>query len=89
MPFFDAEWRIIATQFRNRMEEIARAVYSDRRRIEGWEHVVTGHKQGPSAPPKSGWEPFEIGSSWGGLDVTVWFRAEVTIPEEMEGRKVV
>lgn len=89
MPFFDAEWRIIAAQFRNRMEEIAGAVYSNRRRIEGWEYVVTGHKQGPSAPPKSGWEPFEIGSSWGGLDVTVWFKAEAVIPEEMDGKKVV
>ena len=89
MPFFDAERNIIAGQIRNRMNEIAGTVYSDRRAIPGWEYVVTGHKQGPAAPPKSGWEPFQIGSSWGGLDVTTWFRTTVTVPEEMDGKKVV
>lgn len=89
MPHFDAERQVQGRQIYNRLEEIKNTIYAQRTNIDGWKAVVTGHKQGPSAPPKSGWEQFELGSRWGGKDVTMWFRAKVTIPESMHGDKVV
>lgn len=88
MPHFDAERHIQGRQINNRLDEIKGTIYAQRTNISGWEAVVTGHKQGPCAPPKSGWEHFDIGSVWGGRDVTMWFRAKVTIPESMDGKRV-
>jgi len=89
MPHFDAERNVQERQISNYLDEIRGTIYAQRCNISNWEAVITGHKQGPSTPPKSGWEPFDIGSSWGGKDVTVWFRAKVTIPESMDGKRVV
>ena len=76
-------------QISNRLGQIQGAIYRNRKPIEGWETVITGHKQSVSPIPAEGWQPFTIGSPWGGKDVTQWFRAKVTIPEEYAGRKVV
>jgi alpha-mannosidase len=44
----------------------------------------------PAAPDfdDSGWQPFEIGSHWGGYDIYAWFRARVTIPAHLRGHKL-
>jgi len=89
MPHFDAEWRIQGIQINNRLNEIRRSIYGNRSSIGGWEAVVTGHKQGPGDPPETGWGPFEIGSVWGGRDITMWFRATASVPEDMAGKRVV
>ena len=79
MPYFDAERQVEGRQIKLRLDEIRGGIYSKRKQTAGWESVVTGNKQGPNAPPESGWEPFQIGSVWGGKDVTMWFRAAVSI----------
>ena len=89
MPHFDEEWRIVGRQINDRLNEIRGSIYGHRAPIAGWEAVVTGHKQGPSAPPEDGWEPFEMGSVWGGKDVTMWFKADAPVPEGMAGKRVV
>jgi alpha-mannosidase len=89
MPHFDAEWRIEGIQINDRLNEIRGSLYSHRSPVMGWEAVETGQKQGPCDPPEQGWGPFDIGSVWGGKDVTVWFRATASVPEEMEGKRVV
>jgi len=89
MPHFEAEWKIQGMQIRQRLDEIQKSLYGKRVRIDGWEAVETGNKQAPAKPPENGWEPFSIGSVWGGVDVTVWFRASATVPQEMADEKVV
>jgi len=88
MQVFDAERRIVGKQVKDRLDEIFGTIY-EKIPIEGWRSVKAGHRQGPGVPPKSGWEPFEVGSVWGNeRDLTVWFSAEITIPERFAGRKV-
>ncbi len=89
MPHFDTEWQIVGRQINDRLNEIRGSIYSRRSPITGWQAAVTGHKQGPCDPQEDGWEPFEVGSIWGGKDVTVWFKATVSVPEEMAGERVV
>jgi len=89
MPHFDEEWRIVGRQINDRLNEIRGSIHGHRSPIKGWQAVVTGHKQGPSAPPEDGWEPFEMGSVWGGKDVTMWFKADAPVPEGMAGKRVV
>jgi alpha-mannosidase len=88
MPYFDIERRIEGIQINDRLNEIRHSIYGQSFPIKNWEASVTGNKQGPSNPPETGWEPFEIGSAWGGKDVTMWFRAKVSIPEKMSGHRV-
>ena len=87
MPHFDTEWKIVGRQISDSLNEIRGSIYH-RYQIKGWEAAVTGHKQGPSAPPENGWKPFELGSAWGGLDVTMWFKANIEIPQELAGKRV-
>ena len=55
------------------------------RKLGPWQMAVAGHAQGPSAPPKSGWRKYEIGTHWGdGVpDYTVWFRTRFQVSKEM------
>ncbi len=89
MPHFDAERQVEGRQINDRLNEIQGSIYSQRSPISNWEAAATGHKQGPGAPPETGWESFNIGSVWGGKDVTMWFRATVSVPEEMAGKRLV
>ncbi len=88
MPHFDIEWQIQGRQIGQRLDEIYRSIYNDRIPIKGWSVVELGQKQGPSEPPSAGWKPFEVGSLWGGKDITVWFRTEFYIPDSMSGKHV-
>ncbi len=88
MPHFDVEWQIQGRQIGQRLDEIYRSMYNNRTPIKVWEAVEIGQKQGPSEPPSTGWKPFEIGSIWGGKDITVWFRTEFSIPDSMAGKRV-
>ena len=54
MPHFDTEWQITGRQINDRLNEIRGSIYGHRSPIGGWQAVVTGHKQGPSAPPVDG-----------------------------------
>lgn len=89
MPHFDSEWQVQGRQIDDRLNDINGTIYSQRISISGWEASVTGFREGPSAPPEAGWKSFDIGSSWGGRDVTTWFRASATVPNEMAGKRVV
>jgi len=89
MPHFDIEWQMQGRQINDRLNEISGSIYTQSVSINGWEASVTGHRQVPSAPPETGWKPFDIGSVWGGKDVTVWFKANATVPADMAGKRVV
>lgn len=88
MPHFDVEWQIQGRQIGQRLDEIYRSIYNNHTPIGAWEAVETGQKQCPSEPPSAGWEPFKIGSIWGGKDITIWFRSNFSIPESMSGKRV-
>jgi alpha-mannosidase len=88
MPHFRPERDIVSRQIQNRLDELDSALYRNRRPIEGWVTHITGLGQDVSAPPTGGWRKFEIGSFWGGADVTQWFRANITIPKEFAGKQV-
>lgn len=88
MPHFDTEWQIQGRQIAQRLDEIRNTIYLQRTQIKGWQAYQTGHKQGPTDLPENGWQPFEIGSVWGGKDVTVWFKSKISIPEDMAGKRV-
>jgi len=89
MVHFPAERHILVRQITNRLGEIQATFYRQRAPIAGWETFVAGPGQSPAPIPTNGWQPFAIGSTWGGYDVTQWFRAGVTIPAEMAGQPVV
>src|SRR5215207_11048810 len=36
----------------------------------------------------SAWTDFRVGSFWGGYDIIAWFRAYVTIPAHLRGKKL-
>lgn len=88
MPHYDIEWQILGRQIAQRLDEIYRSIYNKRTPIKGWKIAETGQKQGPSNPPTEGWKPFEIGSVWGGKDITVWFKTDFSIPESMSGERI-
>jgi alpha-mannosidase len=89
MAHLAVERQIIARQISNRLDEIKATIFRNRVPISGWETVVTGCRQDVTPIPTDGWVPFEVGSTWGAYDVTQWFRAVVTIPKELSGKKVV
>jgi alpha-mannosidase len=39
-------------------------------------------------PADANWQPAPIGTRWGGDWVTAWFRGDITLPSEVEGRPV-
>jgi len=89
MPFFAAERDIIRQQIQQRLKEIWEHVYTDRRPIDGIQHVVTGKGLGPERAPKRGWKPFAAGQQWGGYDETTWFRMRPQVPKAWKGQSVV
>ncbi len=89
MAHFATEREIIARQVTNRLDEIKTTIYRNRMGITEWKTVVTGRRQDVAPVPTDGWVPFEVGSQWGGYDVTQWFRTIVTIPDEFKGKKTV
>lgn len=89
MPHFSAERSIITRQIANRLAELHATIHRKRTPISGWETVPTGHKQDVSPIPTVGWEPYTPGTPWGAGDHTQWFRATVTIPDDMAGETVV
>jgi alpha-mannosidase len=34
------------------------------------------------------WADFQVGRTWGGYDITAWFRTRLAVPEEWRGRKL-
>lgn len=89
MAHFATEREIIARQVTNRLDEIKPTIYRNRIGITEWETAITGRRQDVAPVPTDGWAPSEVGSKWGGYDVTQWFRTTVTIPESYKGMKVV
>jgi alpha-mannosidase len=89
MAHFQAERDVVAGQIRYRLEQMQPTFYRKSRPIEGWETVITGTQQGPAPIPTTGWEPWATKSQWGGYNITQWFRATVTVPDEMAGEPVV
>ncbi|NDJ61403.1 MAG: alpha-mannosidase [Chloroflexi bacterium] len=42
----------------------------------------------PVDPGAAAWQPIRVGETWGGKDVSAFFRREITIPERMAGQRV-
>ena len=89
MAHLAVERQIVGRQISNRLAELRAAIYNDRAPISGWETVVTGTRQDVAPIPTEGWQPLDVGTRWGGYDVTQWFRATAVVPASMRGRKVV
>ena len=88
MPHFEVERTILLTQLRKRLDEIHDTILSGQTPIDRWKASVTGHRRGPAAPPSKGWKDFAVGQTWGGLDVTCWFKAKTKIPKSLAGKTV-
>ncbi|HNZ39154.1 MAG TPA: hypothetical protein PKN69_06455, partial [Candidatus Latescibacteria bacterium] len=89
MIHFPQERAIVARQIANRLGEILALQYSSIQPLEGWEYVDVGTRQDVAPVPQAGWQPYELGSWWGGQDVTCWFRARAEIPEPKTGERPV
>jgi len=89
MIHFPQERAIVARQIANRLGEILALQYSSIQPVEGWEYVDVGTRQDVAPVPQAGWQPYELGSWWGGQDVTCWFRARAEIPEPTTGERPV
>lgn len=85
MPHFDTERRIELAQLHNRLAELRRTVHTSHTPVQGLQFAVTGPGKGPEDPPAKGWKPFALGSRWGGLDQTTWFRMTATLPAAFKG----
>jgi alpha-mannosidase len=88
MPHFEVERKILLTQLNNRLNEIHDTMLSGHIPIDRWKACVTGHRQTPGPPPSKGWTDFAVGQTWGGLDVTCWFKAKTKIPKSLDGQTV-
>lgn len=88
MAHFPAEREIVRMQIANRLGSLAARFYRLSKPIDGWQTVFTGISQDVTAPPASGWQPFEPPAQWGGPEHTNWFRTDVTVPAEFDGLPV-
>ncbi|NPV54170.1 MAG: alpha-mannosidase [Firmicutes bacterium] len=70
-------------KIQGRVAELGSFIYSARRPVTNL-RCIEGDPEGASRVgyDDSAWDSFEIGSRWGGRDVTMWFRGEVEIPPE-------
>jgi len=87
-PFFDADWKVELLQLRARLREIEGTIFAPRQPIGDLWRCDTGTGHGPEAPPKEGWNPFQIMDRWGGKDQTTWFRMRAVVPREFAGQRV-
>ncbi len=72
------------------LPEIREAIYREKRAIPRWKFHEGDCDGGQFASlDDRGWRDFQVGETWGGYDVTAWFRARVPVPAEWKNQKVI
>lgn len=87
----NAERRIIRFEERIslRLEAILERTVTHRKPLHGWQIRQVYYRDVDHYEDiDSDWRPIEIGDTWGGPDVSAFFRCQFTIPEEMAGQRV-
>ncbi|GGJ90315.1 alpha-mannosidase [Streptomyces camponoticapitis] len=81
--------RIIETRIRKLLDRVIRpALYSTARPLALSAWHVDGEPVPVADALRADYEPFALGSTWGGPWATTWMRACAEIPEEWSGRRV-
>jgi alpha-mannosidase len=87
MNFFTVE------KLEKQIKEIRLAIHRgilDIPRFKFTEGIVNGEHKGVQCPEYDDrdWADFQVGRTWGGYDITAWFRAWIDIPENWRGKKL-
>jgi alpha-mannosidase len=73
-----------------KLKDLKERVYADREPADGWLMRQCYYRGvGDYEYIDADWREIRVGGSWGGADVSCFFRRAVEIPERMAGRKVV
>ncbi|MEV8330850.1 alpha-mannosidase [Streptomyces niveus] len=81
--------RIIETRIRKLLDRVIRpALYGSTRPLTLSAWFVEGEPVPVADALRAGYEPFTLGSTWGGPWATTWLRASAEIPQEWTGRRV-
>jgi len=64
-------------------------IYPETMPMEVAIHRVGGEPIVAQAAMQAEYEPFEVGSAWGPLFDTAWFRFRARVPEAWQGKRVV
>ncbi|MFJ2830150.1 alpha-mannosidase [Streptomyces sp. NPDC087263] len=81
--------RIIEDRIRKLLDRVVRpALYSAARPLDLSAWYVDGEPVPMADALHADYEPFTLGSTWGGPWATTWMRASAEIPEEWSGRRV-
>jgi len=72
-----------------RLDAIRERMVTQREPLLDWEiREVYFRDIGVYEPIDEDWRPIRVGDTWGGPDVSAFFRRSVTIPQAMDGRRV-
>lgn len=72
-----------------RLDEIRERMVTHRLPLFDWQiREVFYRDVGQYEPIDPDWRPIRVGDTWGGPDVSAFFRREVTVPLEMDGQRV-
>ncbi|MGW6513089.1 alpha-mannosidase, partial [Streptomyces niveus] len=81
--------RIIETRIRKLLDRVIRpALYGSTRPLTLSAWFVEGEPVPVADALRADYEPFTLGSTWGGPWATTWLRASAEIPQEWTGRRV-
>ncbi|MEV8426306.1 alpha-mannosidase [Streptomyces niveus] len=81
--------RIIETRIRKLLDRVIRpALYGSTRPLTLSAWFVEGEPVPVADALRADYEPFTLGSTWGGPWATTWLRASAEIPQEWSGRRV-
>jgi alpha-mannosidase len=70
-------------------QELKSYIYQSRVKVENFKMKEGNYKSPQDVDASSApWKEFISGTRWGGYDSHAWFRTDVTIPEEMDGKTV-
>lgn len=81
---------LLLQKIRQRCHEFGGLRYWSPRRIEGIRYrETTAYEKIEDALKASGWRDIEVGDEWAGNGEFAWFRMQVTVPKEFDGKTLV
>src|ERR1035441_7742019 len=72
-----------------RLQAIERRMRRIRIPLDDWEiRQFIFIKQGATKDIDKDWRPFRVGDTWGGPDVSAYFKKSFVIPKELDGKPI-
>ena len=86
----DRKEELLLQKIRQRHREIGELRFLDRRTIEGIRYrETTAYEKIGDALEAGGWKDIKVGDEWAGDGQFAWFRMQVTVPKEFDGKTLV